>query len=214
MSPQGRLEQISAQLNFPRSLLAGQVAIITGSGQGIGAECARLFANEGAKVVVSDIDAVKYLLSVQKLDWPFAKKAKKVVSGINAFAPDRAISVPGDVLDPEYFPKLVKAAASFGNGNIHIIVNNAGYMWGGVIHKMTDKQWDTILAVHNTAPFRHVRTAAPYFRVKDGNPRCIINISSTSGLHGNAGQANYGLAKVGMTGLKDNRERMGSAIWG
>lgn len=66
---------------------------------------------------------------------------------------------------------------------------------------MTDKQWDTILALHNTAPFRLVRAAAPYFRVKDGAPRCIINISSTSGMHGNAGQANYGLAKAGVTGL-------------
>ncbi len=57
MSPQDRLEQISSHLNFPQGLLAGQVAIITGSGQGIGAECARLFANEGAKVVVADVDA-------------------------------------------------------------------------------------------------------------------------------------------------------------
>ncbi|KAL8947266.1 MAG: hypothetical protein Q9222_006434 [Ikaeria aurantiellina] len=66
---------------------------------------------------------------------------------------------------------------------------------------MTDKQWDTILALHNTAPFKLVRAAAPYFRVKDGEPRCIVNISSTSGVHGNAGQANYGLAKAGITGL-------------
>ncbi|KAL9022295.1 MAG: hypothetical protein Q9185_000537 [Variospora sp. 1 TL-2023] len=58
--------------------------------------------------------------------------------------------------------------------------------------RMTDKQWDTILALHNTPPFRLVRAAAPYFRVKDGAPRCIINISSTSGVNGNAGQANYG----------------------
>ena len=124
-----------------------------------------------------------------------------MASDINASQPDRAISVPGDVLDPEYFPRLVKATAEFGNGKINIIINNAGYTWDGVIHKMTDKQWDTILAVHNTAPFRLVRTAAPYFRVKDGQPRCIINISSTSGLHGNAGQANYALAKAGVTGL-------------
>lgn len=124
-----------------------------------------------------------------------------MASAINASQPDRAISVPGDILDPEYFPRLVKATAEFGNGKINIIINNAGYTWDGVIHKMTDKQWDTILAVHNTAPFRLVRTAAPYFRVKDGQPRCIINISSTSGLHGNAGQANYALAKAGVTGL-------------
>ncbi len=66
---------------------------------------------------------------------------------------------------------------------------------------MTDKQWDTILALHNTAPFKLIRAAAPYFRVKDGAPRCIVNISSTSGVHGNAGQANYGLAKAGIIGL-------------
>ena len=65
----------------------------------------------------------------------------------------------------------------------------------------TDKQWDTILALHNTQPFKLVRSAAPYFRVKDGAPRNIVNISSTSGLHGNAGQANYALAKAGVVGL-------------
>ena len=66
---------------------------------------------------------------------------------------------------------------------------------------MTDKQWNTILALHSTAPFKLVRAAAPYFRVKDGSPRNIINISSTSGLHGNAGQANYAQAKAGVVGL-------------
>lgn len=66
---------------------------------------------------------------------------------------------------------------------------------------MSDKQWDNIVALHNTAPFKLVREAAPYFRVTDGEPRSIINISSTSGVHGNAGQANYGLAKSGINGL-------------
>ena len=71
-----------------------------------------------------------------------------------------------------------------------------------VLHpQITDKQWENIIALHNTAPFKLVREAAPYFRVKDGEPRCIINISSTSGVHGNAGQANYGLAKSGINGL-------------
>lgn len=115
------------------------------------------------------------------------------------------------MLDSAYIDTLVKKAAEFGNGKIHIIVNNAGFTWDGVIHKvrshtprspghlsrdipadagngaqMTDKQWDTILALHNTAPFKLVRAAAPYFRVKDGEPRNIINISSTSGINGNA----------------------------
>ncbi|RMY66648.1 hypothetical protein D0863_08289 [Hortaea werneckii] len=183
-----RVEQIAAHLNFPKGMLAGQVAIITGSGQGIGAEVARLFSNEGAKVVVSDIDA---------------GKAKKVADDINASGGE-ALAVPGDMLDDNYLGELVKKAAEFGKGKIHIIVNNAGFTWDGVIHKVrptTDKQWDTILALHCTAPFKLVRAAAPYFRVKDGEPRSIVNISSTSGVHGNAGQANYALAKAGVTGL-------------
>jgi len=166
-------------------MLAGQVAIITGSGQGIGAEAARLFANEGAKVIVQDIDAAKAQATADAI----------VKNG------GQAIAVPGDMLDSEYLKVLVKKAAEFGNGKIHIIVNNAGYTWDGVIHKMTDKQWDNIIALHNTAPFKLVREAAPFFRVTDGEPRCIINISSTSGVHGNAGQANYGLAKSGINGL-------------
>ena len=112
------------------------------------------------------------------------------------------------MLNAQYIDELVKKAAEFGRGKIHIIVNNAGFTWDGVIHKvcsltrsrfsghewvvakgigqMTDKQWDTIIALHNTAPFKLVRAAAPYFRVKDGEPRNIINISSTSGVNGNA----------------------------
>ncbi|KAK8114275.1 short-chain dehydrogenase [Apiospora kogelbergensis] len=180
-----RISQIASQLNWPKGMLAGQVAIITGSGQGIGAEAARLFANEGAKVVVSDIDSAK---------------AKAVADSISS-AGGQAIAVPGDVLDDAYLKALIKSAAEFGQGKIHIIVNNAGYTWDGVIHKMTDQQWDAIVALHCTAPFKLVREAAPYFRVKDGEPRAIVNVSSSSGVHGNAGQANYALAKAGVTGL-------------
>jgi len=112
-----------------------------------------------------------------------------------------AIAVAGDVLDDEYIKELIKKSAEFGGGKIHIIVNNAGYTWDGVIHKMTDKQWHTIVDLHATAPFKIVRAAAPYFRVKDGEPRNIINISSISGVNGNAGQINYALAKAGVTGM-------------
>ncbi|KAK4041393.1 hypothetical protein C8A01DRAFT_34591 [Parachaetomium inaequale] len=180
-----RINQIARQLNYPGGLLAGQVAIITGSGQGIGAECARLFANEGAKVVVSDIDA---------------DKAENVASAIRASGGE-ALAVAGDLLKDECITELVKKAAAFGNGKIHILVNNAGFTWDAVIHKMTDKQWDTMLAMHGTAPFKLIRAAAPYFRVRDGAPRNIVNVSSTSGLHGNAGQLNYAMAKAGVVGL-------------
>ncbi|KAK4163401.1 hypothetical protein QBC43DRAFT_320027 [Cladorrhinum sp. PSN259] len=180
-----RISQIARHLNYPKGLLAGQVAIITGSGQGIGAECARLFANEGAKVIVSDIDA---------------PKAENVAAQIRS-AGGEALAVPGDLLKDDYIKELVRKAAEFGNNKVHIIVNNAGFTWDAVIHKMTDKQWDTILSLHSTVPFKLVREAASFFRVKDGEPRNIVNISSTSGVHGNAGQANYALAKAGVIGL-------------
>lgn len=139
-------------------------------------------------------------------------KASAVVDAINGAESGRAIAVVGDILDDKYIQTLVDKAAEFGNGKIHVIVNNAGFTWDGVIHKVptyiliiqraayhmmymagpltskqiTDKQWDTMVAVHNTAPFKLIRAAAKYFRVKDGEPRVVINISSTSGLHGNA----------------------------
>ncbi|KAI6716160.1 hypothetical protein JHW43_001263 [Diplocarpon mali] len=194
-----RVAQIAGHLNYPNGLLAGQVAIITGSGQGIGAEAARLFAKEGAKVIVSDIDAAK---------------ASQVADNINKSG-GKALSVAGDMLDAEYVKTLVKKAAEFGNGKIHIILTTRQIYVGWRDTQstalpmplfiryppMTDKQWENILALHSTAPFKLVREAAPYFRITDGEPRCIINISSTSGVHGNAGQANYGLAKAGVNGL-------------
>lgn len=127
-------------------------------------------------------------------------KASDVARKINESG-GSAIAVPGDVLVDSYINELVKKAAEFGEGKIHIIVNNAGFTWDGVIHKTTDKQWDTIINLHCGAPFKLIRAAAPYFRVRDGEQRNIINISSTSGLHGNAGQANYSLAKAGVVGL-------------
>jgi 3-oxoacyl-[acyl-carrier protein] reductase len=125
-----RIAQIASHLNYPTGLLAGQVAIITGSGQGIGAEAARLFANEGAKVVISDIDggmARLCFLGTSILTW-MQGKAKGIAEAINKHG-GKAIAVPGDMLDSEYLKELVKKAAEFGNGRIHIIVNNAGWVF-------------------------------------------------------------------------------------
>ncbi|KAL8828031.1 MAG: hypothetical protein Q9191_002824 [Dirinaria sp. TL-2023a] len=125
---QQRVAQIAGHL-YPHGMLAGQVAIITGSGQGIGAEAAQLFAKEGAKVVVQDIDG--------DLIGPFrAAKAQSVVDKITQ-AGGTAIAVSGDMLDANYIDELVKKAAEFGGGRIHIIVNNAGFTWDGVIHKVS-----------------------------------------------------------------------------
>src|SRR5690606_32604195 len=111
--------------------------------------------------------------------------------------------------DPAFPLTLVEGTiAEF--GALHVLVNNAGYTWDGMLHKMTDKQWDAMIAVHNTAPFRLVRAAAPWMRdaakqeeAEHGKatPRSIINVSSTTGLHGNVGQLNYATAKMGMVGF-------------
>ncbi|EFX06566.1 3-oxoacyl-(acyl-carrier-protein) [Grosmannia clavigera kw1407] len=166
-------------------MLAGQTAIITGAAQGIGAETATIFAREGCRVVIADIDADKAEATAQAI----------ISEGGSALA------VGGDITDNEAIGKLVQKAAEFGGGKIHIIVNNAGYAWDDPIEKIQDKQWDTIIGLHNTAPFKIIRAAAPYFMVKDGEPRSIVNISSTSGIYGNAGQASYALAKAGLVGL-------------
>ena len=175
------------------SLLQDQVAIITGAGRGIGAAAAELFAAHGARVVVSDRDS---------------GPTEEVVAAINDTG-GTAIGVSGDVTDPD-FPSQIFEQAHSAFGDINILVNNAGYTWDGMLHKMSDKQWEAMLAVHNTAPFRLVRAAAPYMRDaareeqaagKAPAPRCIINVSSTSGLHGNIGQLNYATAKMGMVGF-------------
>jgi len=139
MAPSDRLNQVNEHLNYPAGLLAGQVAIITGAGQGIGAEAARLFANEGAKVVVADIDSsMKPLIHfhITGISNNQTDKANAVADAINSAKSGRALAVVGDILDGKYVTDLVKKAAEFGNGKIHIIVNNAGFTWDGVIHKV------------------------------------------------------------------------------
>lgn len=202
MAPSSRISQIAGHLNYPTGLLAGQVAIITGAGQGIGAEAARLFANEGARVIVSDVDATKAHAVADAINATFSSSSTTSTSPQQGgTATPRALAVPGDVLDPAFPSELVSRAAEFGSGKIHIIVNNAGYTHDGVVHKMTDAQWANMLDLHAGAPFRIVRAASPYFRVADGEPRCVVGVSSTSGVHGNAGQANYAAAKAAVVGF-------------
>jgi len=170
--------------------LQGQVAIVTGSGQGIGESTARLFAQEGAKVIVTDLDG---------------EKAKRVADAIKQSGGDAA-SFAGDVTATNFAKDIVDFTIQT-YGKINVVVNNAGFTWDGMIHTMTDKQWDIMLAVHNTAPFRLIRAAAPHMREAAKNKdtadenRSIINVSSTSGLHGNVGQVNYATAKMGIIGL-------------
>jgi 3-oxoacyl-[acyl-carrier protein] reductase len=174
-------------------MLDGKVAILTGAGRGIGAAAAKLFAAEGALVVVSDLDP---------------NPAEETASAIKN-AGGKAIVAAGDVTDPAFPAQLIKATLDTYSG-IDIIVNNAGYTWDGVIQNMTDKQWYAMIDVHTTAPFRILREASQFIReaakkeqAANGraNARKVVNVSSVSGVYGNAGQVNYSTAKAGITGL-------------
>lgn len=191
MSSSERLQQVANHLSnsYGRGLLNGEVAIITGAAQGIGRSAAILFAREGAKVVVSDLDE---------------KKAQSVVDEIKAAGGD-AIAVGGDV-GANDFPAKILDATIKRYGKLNHIVNNAGFTYDRMLHTMPDDAWDIIMKIHVTAPFRLIRAAAPYMRVKAGagtpaENRSVINVSSTSGLHGNVGQANYAAAKSAITGF-------------
>ncbi|MBO3273662.1 SDR family NAD(P)-dependent oxidoreductase [Pseudomonas schmalbachii] len=172
--------------------LEGKVALITGSGRGIGRAIAMKFAAEGARVVVNDLDAAP---------------AQEVVEAIKA-AGGEAVACVGSVAAPDFAERFVGTAVEHYKG-LDIIVNNAGYTWDNVIQKMTDEQWYAMLDVHLTAPFRILRAAQPVIRnlVKAeqeagvSNVRKVVNISSVAGLFGNAGQANYSTAKAGITGM-------------
>ena len=173
--------------------LAGKVAVVTGSGRGIGREIALKLAAEGASVVANDLDPA-----------PLAEVVAEITSGGGS-----AVGVAGSVTDDGFADRFVETAVSE-FGRLDIIVNNAGYTWDSVVQKMTDEQWDAILDVHLKAPFRILRAAQPVIAaaVKEargaGTPvpcRKVVNISSIAGLGGNAGQANYAAAKAGVTGL-------------
>ncbi|KAF9491587.1 short-chain dehydrogenase/reductase SDR [Pleurotus eryngii] len=184
-----RLFQVSGHLTntYGRGLLAGEVAIITGAGQGIGRSTALLFVKEGAKVVASDIDA-------GRLD--------AVVAEIKAAGGD-AIGIAGDV-GADDFPKKIVDATIAKYGKINHIVNNAGFTYDRMLHTTPDDAFDIIMKIHVRAPFRLVRQAAPYYRLKHADQqenRSITYVSSTTGLHGNVGQANYAAAKAAVIGL-------------
>ena len=172
--------------------LEGKIAIVTGSGRGIGQAIAQKLASEGAKVVVNDLDT---------------GPAEETIAKIRALGSD-ARSCLGDVTAPDFGARIVKAALDE-FGGIDIIVNNAGYAWDGVIQKMTDEQWYAMLDVHATAPFRILRAASDFIRnaakkEKDegrGVNRKVVNISSIAGMYGNAGQMGYSAGKAAIIGM-------------
>jgi 3-oxoacyl-[acyl-carrier protein] reductase len=172
--------------------LDGKVALITGSGRGIGREIALKLGSEGARVVVNDLDEAVANVTVGDL--------REI--GIDA------VACVGNVTDPDFGERFVTTAVDTFNG-LDIIVNNAGYTWDNVIQKTTDEQWYAMIDVHMTAPFRVLRAAADYIRTyhkaeaAEGQEvfRKVVNISSLAGVGGNAGQVGYGAAKAGINGM-------------
>jgi 3-oxoacyl-[acyl-carrier protein] reductase len=171
------------------ALLDGKAAIITGSARGIGRATAELFISEGARVLINDIDG------------DVAEQAAGEIEGETAvFA--------GDLTKPGTCDELV-AKANEAFGEVDIVVNNAGYTWDGVVHKMSDEQFQAMLDIHTIVPFRMIRALAPSWReaakqeAGQGTERFrkVVNVTSISGTMGNAGQANYSAAKAGVTGL-------------
>ncbi len=170
-------------------LLDGKAAIITGSARGIGRATAELFVGEGAKVLINDIDG------------EVAEQASAEIEGETSV-------FSGDLTETGACDRLVEAGID-AFGSIDCVVNNAGYTWDGVVHKMSDEQFQAMLDIHTIVPFRVIRALAPHWREAakaerdEGEEvfRKIVNISSISGTMGNAGQANYAAAKAGVTGL-------------
>ena len=170
-------------------VLDGKSAIVTGSARGIGRATAELLSEQGAQVLINDLDG------------DVAEQASNEIGGETvAFAGDLTKGgVPDQLVD--------KAVDAF--GKVDIVVNNAGYTWDGVIHKMSDEQFQAMIDIHTVVPFRVIRALAPHWReaakqeAGEGREmfRKIVNVTSISGTMGNAGQANYSSAKAGVTGL-------------
>jgi 3-oxoacyl-[acyl-carrier protein] reductase len=170
-------------------VLDDKVAIVTGSARGIGRATAELLSQQGAKVVINDLDGDVAQQTASEIEGETSVFAGDLTQGD---APDRLVQTAIDAW-----------------GKIDIIVNNAGYTLDAPVHKMSDDWWQKMLDIHVTVPFKVVRAAAPHLREPAKTEReqgvevfrKIVNVSSVSGTMGNAGQANYSAGKSAVVGL-------------
>ena len=170
-------------------VLDGKAAIVTGSARGIGRATAELLSEQGARVLINDLDG------------DVAEQTAGEISG-------ETVVYAGDLTKPDAPDELIKTAVDAW-GKLDIVVNNAGYTRDNVIHKMTDEEFQAMLDIHTIVPFRVLRAAAPHMREPAKKERDegvevfrkVVNVSSISGTMGNAGQANYSAAKAGVVGL-------------
>ena len=176
--------------NTPR-MVEGKVVVVTGAGGGIGRDIALAMAREGARVVVNDIGAS---VSGEGND---AGPAQAVVNEIKALGFD-AVANTDSVSDAACSARIVQTALD-AFGRIDVVVNNAGILRDRFFHKMSLDEWDAVIKVHLYGAFHVSRAAAPHFKEQGaGN---FIHMTSTSGLIGNFGQANYAAAKMGVAAL-------------
>lgn len=170
--------------------LDGKVAVVTGSGRGIGRAIVLRFAAEGAKVVVNDVDK---------------EVAEEVVQEIKAKG-GQAAAVVASVAVPAEAQKIIQCAID-NFGRIDILVNNAGIIRDAMLHKMTEQQWDEVIDCHLKGTFNCTQAAIAHMREQKGGK--IVNVTSYAGMSGNIGQANYCAAKAGIIGLtKSNAKEL------
>lgn len=174
--------------------LDGRVALVTGSGGGLGRSHALAFAKRGAKVVINDLGGSF------KGDGADKSAADKVVDEIKALGGD-AVANYDSVSTPEGAANMVKAAIDKW-GQIDIVVNNAGILRDVSFHKMTNEDWDKIIAVHLTGSYLVSKAAYPYMQEKQYGR--YIFTTSAAGLYGNFGQVNYAAAKLGIVGIANS----------
>ena len=162
--------------------LAGKAAIVTGAAQGIGAAIARAYAAEGARVAVVDLAA---------------DRAEAVAAELRATGAD-AVGIGCDVARHADVDAMVAAAVQR-FGQVDILGNNAGITRPAMLHKMTDAQWDAVLAVHVTGSFHCLQAVAP--GMMERRYGRVINVTSAAGLVGTIGQINYSTAKAAIVGM-------------
>ncbi len=176
-----------------KKMLEGKVALVTGSGGGIGRAIALVMAENGAQVVVNDLGGAVDGSGKDET------KAQQVASEINSkHGQGTAIANGDSVADWDAAQRMVKAAVDT-FGKIDIVVNNAGILRDGIFHRMTPEEFDAVCKVHLYGAFYTSRAAIPFFRAQESG--AFVHMTSTSGLIGSVGQVNYAAAKLGIAGL-------------